>query len=63
MMDNVMAKVFLRPTRSPICEKITPPSGRMRNASAKVASASIWLTSALSLGKNCLAKMMDDIVP
>ncbi|MOA50746.1 hypothetical protein D3C78_1738110 [compost metagenome] len=49
--------------RSPMCEKITPPSGRTRKARAKVASANIWLTSALSLGKNCLAKIMDDMVP
>ena len=63
MMDSVITSVFLRPTRSPMWAKTMPPIGRIRNASANEASASNWLVTGSSEGKNSLPKTMDDMVP
>jgi hypothetical protein len=43
--------------------KITPPSGRTRKASAKVASDKSWLTVPSAEGKNRGPKTIPDMVP
>jgi hypothetical protein len=60
---SVMTSVFLRPMRSPMWLKITPPIGRTTKASANDANVSIELTSGSSLGKKCTLKTAVAIVP
>ncbi len=50
--DKVITKVFLRPMRSPMCEKIKPPSGRMKKVNEKVRYDSISPTTGSEVGKN-----------
>ena len=63
MMVSVMTSVFLRPMRSPMWANTTPPTGRIRKASAKEASDSIWLATGSADGKKSGAKTMLAIVP
>ena len=39
MISSVRISIFFRPIRSPKCPKISPPTGRARNPTAKVAKA------------------------
>ncbi len=50
----VMASTLLRPMRSPRGPKNMPPMGRMRKATAKVASEDISRTVSFPEGKNTL---------
>ncbi|MNT29964.1 hypothetical protein D3C72_1657320 [compost metagenome] len=52
--DRVITRVFLRPMRSPMCEKIKPPSGRMKKVSENVRYDSISPTTGSLVGKNTL---------
>lgn len=57
IITSVMTRVFLRPTRSPMCPKTMPPSGRSRKPMAKVAKADRVLRYGdMSGGKNTSLK-------
>jgi hypothetical protein len=51
-MVTVMIRHFLRPIRSPRWPKMTAPSGRARNPTAKDAKAASVAISASSVAKN-----------
>ncbi len=52
----VNARVRLRPTRSPMCPKSSPPSGRATKPTANVAKASMVPTAPFASGKNSFPK-------
>lgn len=49
------ASTFWRPIRSPSGPKKKPPSGRMKNAAAKIANVFSSAAVSLPAGKNCAA--------
>ena len=51
---SVMTKVRLRPILSPICEKKTPPNGRIKNDNARPKYAIIVESVGLSVTKYCV---------
>ena len=63
MINIVMIRVRLRPTRSPMWPKIRPPTGRATKPIAKVAKASRVPTTGSSLGKNSLLKTVPAATP
>ncbi|MNH43598.1 hypothetical protein D3C79_1055460 [compost metagenome] len=56
MITMVAARIFCRPNLSPRAPKNSPPSGRIRNGTEKVAKAAIICTLGSALGKNTLPK-------
>jgi len=66
MIIMVATSVFLRPTRSPMCPKISPPTGRATNPAAKVAKvakASSVPTAGSAPGKKSLGNTRPAAVP
>ncbi len=51
MMATVNTRAGLRPIRSPKCATTSPPSGRAKNPTAKVANAASEPTRGLTEGK------------
>ena len=49
--SSVMTSDTRRPSLSPMCPKMMPPSGRTRNATAKVANAAAVSARGSPLGK------------
>ena len=52
MMSRVHTRVRLRPSRSPKWPKMTDPTGRAKNATAKVANDAIVAVAGVWPGKN-----------
>ena len=63
MVTREMTSIFLRPTRSPKWPNTTPPTGRARNPTPRVAKDSSAPMSGLVLGKNSLGKTSAAAVP
>ena len=63
MISSASTSIFLRPTLSPKWPKITPPTGRARKPTPKVANeASVAMTGS-TFGKNSLSKTSAATVP
>lgn len=63
IVTSEMISIFLRPTRSPKWPKTTPPTGRARKPTPKVAKDSSVPTSGLESGKNSAGKTSAAAVP
>jgi hypothetical protein len=63
MVSRVMIRFRLRPIRSPRYPKISPPTGRAKNATEYVASAASVPATGETLGKKTRLNTSADAVP
>ncbi len=58
MQVIVTMKVYLRPTRSPMCPKSRAPNGRTAKPAAKASSVKMKAAGGSTPEKNCFARMV-----